>query len=125
MQRMMSGCNLAERLFRILLWLITIAAEPYGLLCKNFMETMMDLYIYMQSRFAVESRIAVEDKETWQRRRKLSEAHIRFRKDLARGFYQHGYTAHAQKPEQRFANVCLINTLRALGVKVPYYRNVL
>ena len=49
-----------------------------------------------------------------------SELHVRFRRDLACGFYQHGYTAHGQKPLPIFADVCLIDALRALGFKVRY-----
>ena len=52
--------------------------------------------------------------------RRLLELHARFRKDLACGFYQHGYTAHGQKPLSVFDDVCLIDAFRALGVKVPY-----
>ena len=50
----------------------------------------------------------------------IFELHDRFRKDLACGFYHHGYTAHGQKPLSVFKDVCLIDAFRALGVKVPY-----
>ena len=53
----------------------------------------------------------------------MSEAHIQFRRDLARGFYRHGYTAHGQSDPVKYIDVCLIDTLRALGVKVPYEGN--
>ena len=70
--------------------------------------------------------IDLDDKQSRRRCRDTprwhtSAEHVQFRRDLAEGFYIHGYTPrHVREENPFYKDVCLIDALRKLGYKVEY-----
>jgi hypothetical protein len=127
----LGGFPLVHLLLDVLCRLFVAYGNPGWLLGTSMVRKWFYFSTNIRSRSAVKAansdsrgvQHTCADKQMRQTKRKVSEAHIQFRKDLASGFYHHGYTAHGQQPVALFQDVCLIDTLRVLGVKVPYTGN--